>query len=422
VSVDVATFKLSLSRLSRHAFSDYVFELFKHHPEGTFDPAKSLSEAGEDVFFVPYRNSYGGSIHNVYLVHFPPMELFHPRNTLDMADPVLVERLKKVKALYKGRKGKWGMVDPFLDPADALRAIGFVTNIAGVERAVYERTIFPAYKRLMVSCGLTKPGILLGSADSFVDLSPESAFTVFNTFIARQMDGLAISLSQHGAHAEQFVVERNLGAGVLSKAQLPYEPAFTTIAIESRDVLEQFDRLLAGSSPESKLEEFLVAHYGLLFGQSYDRIETQLWLQCPELDVGGKDRRLDLFLRNSVSNDWELFELKRATVRLTRTTRDVPVITRHVVDAMHQVQNYAQLLRQDKVRRHFAQKGIEYFQPRLTIVIGRTPSIPHAQWRWLKDLNENKVVLMTYDELRKELALRIEGRFALLAGLQPKSY
>lgn len=418
--MDVDTFKLHVPRLGRHAFSAFVSELFNVDAHrGSFGRFEPLTEAGEDVFFLPYTDSYGGSIHNVYLVHFPPLELFSPSKELDMQDPVLVDRLAKVRAIYKGRKGRWGMVDPHLKNSDALLAVGFITNLAGVDVKVYERTLMPAYRRLQASCGLKKPKTYVGSCDSFLDKNRDSTLVAFDRFIAKHADGIAISLTQHGAHAGTFTSERNLST-VLSSAALPYEPTFLTTAIGLRDILEEFDRLIQSDASEAKLEEFLVAHYNQLFGFAYDRIETQLWLRCPEVDVGSTSRRLDVFLRNSVTNDWELIELKRTTVPLTRTVRDVPTISHQLVDAMHQIKNYARLLAQEKVKRHFAHKGIEYFEPRLTIVIGRTPAIPQKQWRWLKASNEGPLTIMSFDELRKELSLRLTDRYELLNQIQFK--
>jgi hypothetical protein len=59
-----------------------------------------LPEAGEDVFYQPLLDSYGGSIHRVYLLHFPPWQLFHPRFTSGMDDPILAQRLARIRNLY----------------------------------------------------------------------------------------------------------------------------------------------------------------------------------------------------------------------------------------------------------------------------------------------------------------------------------
>src|SRR5258707_15268712 len=85
-AMDAAAFKKHLPRLNRHAFASFVTEFFREDAKQNFDGFYPLVDAGEDVFYQPYRDSYGGSIHNVYLLHFPPLELFHPSTTLSMQD------------------------------------------------------------------------------------------------------------------------------------------------------------------------------------------------------------------------------------------------------------------------------------------------------------------------------------------------
>lgn len=416
--VDIATFQRHVPRLGRHAYSKFVAEFFNTGSSNRFDRFDPLPDAGEDVFVWPYKDSYGGSVHNVYLIHFPPIELFHPDKKVAIDDPVLVGKLTNIRGMYKGRKGAWGFVAPSIREVDALQGIGFITNIVNVEREAYDRTLFPAYADLLKSCQLTQPALFLGSCDSFLDLNQANALSAFENFVTSHADGLAVTLNAEGPRAIHFVSESSLGIPK-SIDPSPYEPAFLTHAISNRNVLQEFDQLLSSSALESQLEHFLAANYRLLFGFAYDRIETQLWLHCPDLDLQAKARRLDVFLRNSVTNDWELFEIKR-TVPLVRSSADVPSITAELVSAIHQIKNYARLLAQDEVKRRLAKQGIEYFEPRLTVVIGRTPSIPLDQWRWLKTTNQFNANIVTYDELRHELVLRLEDRFQLLQNVQPK--
>lgn len=104
----------------------------------------------------------------------------------------------------------------------------------------------------------------------------------------------------------------------------------------------------------------------IFFGDKYDRIESQLWLRFPEVDAGRRERRIDLLLRNSIKNDWELFEIKRP-IRLTKTYRDMRVLKSEVSYAIQQARNYGEILRQDKVKKHFASEGIEYCEPVLNL-------------------------------------------------------
>jgi hypothetical protein len=416
--MDGNSLKAQLSRLNRHAYAAFIQELFgsdgQHEGHEGFYP---LTQAGEDVFFQPLLDSYGGSIHRVYLLHHPALELFHPAYDLNMRDPTLVRQLGRVRNLYQGRVGYWGMVSPCLRKDRALKAVGFVTNLSGLDEDLYQEMLIPAYQRLKRFCGLKKAPILVGSPDSFMDQVPEKTERVFREFIAKHADGLVVRVSEHSARVEEFNNERWLSGGLLAPAAEPYESVFVTSAIQQRAVLEEFQSLLQESPTENRLEEFLVANYRNIFGRKYDRVETQLWLRFPELDINRHDRRLDVFLRNSVINDWELFEIKRPTT-LSGTYRDMPIIAREVSAAISQTKNYGRILAQDKVKRHFANRGIEYFEPQLSVVIGRTPQIPHEQWRWLKTSHDNQVKIITYDDLLGELKNRIGERVSLLADTQ----
>ena len=157
---------------------------------------------------------------------------------------------------------------------------------------------------------------------------------------------------------------------------------------------------------ERILEEFLQEHYRDIFGNHYDKIATQLWLKFPELDIGNKVRRMDLFMRNSVSDDWEMYELKRANVIPAKNVRGVPMFTDLVYQAIAQAKNYKALLQQDAVKRKFAQEGIEYFEPEINIIVGKKSGISTAQWRRMIADHRGDVKIRTYDEFFKEASYR----------------
>jgi len=403
-----------IAHFSRHTFAEFVKELFKD--KSKYEDLDSLPEAGEDVFYQPYLDSYGGSIHDVLLLHFPPFELFRPSDRLTIDDPTLMGKLAKIRNIYHGGIGQWGMVDPFLRKDDSLKAIKFITNLAGLQRELYESTLIPAYRRLQRYCGIKKPKTFVGSCDSFADLNPDGAQRAINKITREYSEGLAISLTSHSTSINNFISGRNLESGASPGTRSVYEPLILTQAIHNQRILEEFQKLLHEEPSEARLQEFIAAHYREIFGAKYDRIETELWLRCAELDVSNKDRRLDVFLRNSIRNDWELFEIKRA-IKLTSTYRDIPVFVGEVLHAIQQVRNYARILSQDKVKRHLAEEGIEYFEPSLNLIIGRTPQIPHAQWRWLLNNMERDLRIFTFDEILTELRSRFTEHYAILEKL-----
>jgi hypothetical protein len=109
----------------------------------------------------------------------------------------------------------------------------------------------------------------------------------------------------------------------------------------------------------------------------------------------------------------ELFEVKRP-IRLHRSLRGVPVLVSEVGAAVQQIKNYARTLNQDAIKRHFAREGIIYYEPTLSIIVGRNPQIPRAQWQWLRQSNEGRVRIIIFDDLLKELRFRLEERLAVL--------
>lgn len=133
-----------------------------------------------------------------------------------------------------------------------------------------------------------------------------------------------------------------------------------------------------------------------------------------EFDIGNKERRLDIFMRNSISKDWDIYELKRSSVKLTKTKSDVPMFVSAVHDAMTQLRNYKRILNQDKVKREFEAKGIKYYNPQFNLVIGKKPNISDEKWRWLLS-HQSDLNIITYDELLNSAKERLNSLKSVLA-------
>jgi hypothetical protein len=395
-----------LKCLSPRAFDRWLVLFFNSNKQERF---ARVEGAPDGVYFQPLLDSYGGSLHGVFLRHYSQIDLLRPFQPTLVKDPELTNLIAAIWRIYKGQKGAWGRASPYIRSDRKLQSVAILTNLSGFSREQYEQEIIPAYseaaKRLRV-----RPGrFLVGSYDSFLDLSAEETATAFETFVASDSEEVSISLDQE-FKVRHVATEAHLSAGVPSEAFGPLEPVYRVHRNE--EVLREFEDLLRKRASESELERFLTAHYNLIFGPEYDRIETQLWLRFPENDVGGKERRTDILLRNCVHQDWHLVELKLPRAKLTGTQRDVPHLSRELNQAIGQVRNYHRILTQDHVRSRFAREGIEYFEPSLQIVIGRSPSVPTRQWRWL--ISHCKDVRITsYDELLKEATLRAADRSLL---------
>lgn len=247
----------------------------------------------------------------------------------------------------------------------------------------------------------------VGNLNTFVAASPENSERLHNLlvdFISRNDDGLCISLSNNEATISRFFTESAF-SGITQNTKSAIQPIYKRISVAS-NILAEFNQLIFSDARESQLEDFLREHYKQIFGNNYDSISTQLWLRFPDLDIGHRDRRLDIMMRNAVQGDWELFELKRSNVELTKTISDLPMFVSAVNDAITQAKNYKRLLEQDRVKRALAADGIEYYQPEINLVIGKKPSISSAQWRRLL-ADQNGIKITTYDTLLNEAQNRL---------------
>lgn len=215
-------------------------------------------------------------------------------------------------------------------------------------------------------------------------------------FVSQNDTGICINLSDEKICATRFVAEREFD-GVLTNSDVIFQPIIKKI-LDADDKLIEFNQLISEDTPENILEDFLYTYHELIFGDKYDTLSTQVWLNFPEYDIGHKSRRLDIVMRNSISKDWEIFELKRASVKLTKTKTDVPMLASAVNNAITQLRNYKNILNRDTVKRAFAAAGIEYYNPAFNLVIGKRPNLPQHQWDWLLSQHEDLNIL-TYGDL-----------------------
>ena len=401
--LDVTSLKKILSRFNRHAFAKFVYQLCAGN-RSRFEGSGWLTEVGEDVFYGAILYSYGGSLHNVWILHFLPEEIIAHPDRIHCEDPDLVMRLRNVAKMYKGRSGYTGYFEP-LEKVRQLQNVAVVTNIYGYERSAYVDTIIPGYREMVKKSGLRTP-FQLGSYDSFLDLNEEQTRTKILSFLTNNSDGLSIALHPEKPSVSQFSVESPMAVRGDGKPT-PVEPVYTES--KKAEAILEFESLLKPNISEARIEKFLKANFQYVFGFEYDRIETQLWLKFPELDIAKKNRRLDIFIRNSIFNDWDLYELKRV-VPVTGSHRDIPVLTSEVTRAIQQTLYYEKLLNSDIIRRRLAKDGIEYASPSLNLVIGRTPQIENSHWRWLTKNASSSVRILTYDNLLDSMRIRIRER------------
>ncbi len=410
-SNEVEIIKLLLSRLNKKAFGNFIIKLFGDRDYYSY--MAPLHQAGEDVYFSPLLESYGNSLHSVFLMQYLPVGLLeHPDLTTLLNEPLFNSKLKGVKSIYKGEAGYFGMVSELIIKAQKLQALNLLVNLS-MHPKNYKDVLFREFEKQLKEIDFFPSRLYIGSYDSFLELNAKGTIEAFKEFLINNSDGLSISLGREKLEVRNFTYENSLDAGILPINKQPVEPIFINKLKKKAQAILEFEHLLKRNVKENEIEKFLTAHYKDIFGCKYDRIETQLWLRFPEFDIARKNRRIDIFLRNSIQNDWELFEIKRI-IPLIGIYRDVPVIAREVIYAVHQLKNYERILRQKDVRDKLARNGIEYLEPSLNLVIGSSPQISHEQWRWSLASNSERVKIHTFDELLNEMRVRLDDKLNFL--------
>jgi hypothetical protein len=91
--MEKSVLKRLLSHLGRHAFESFVVELFGSARKA--ERFEELAEAGEGVYYQPILDSYGGSLHSVFVLHHSPLELLNSPSMAAINDPILTQRVRK---------------------------------------------------------------------------------------------------------------------------------------------------------------------------------------------------------------------------------------------------------------------------------------------------------------------------------------
>ncbi len=234
-----------LSRLSKHAFEDFVLEQWREG-EAVLHP---LKEAGAGVFFEEWMESYGGDIHSVYLTHYLPLDLFSDPARLSVRDPSLVRRLEVVRKLYEGKVGHFGYVAEMLEEVPRLRNLAFLINCGGFTREFYDAHIFPKYADLIAGWGVHL--MFIGSYDSFVDTDAQHTEAALRRFILRHRDGMAIVLSDDKPSIVSLGGGCVLDSGVLRQSEQPCEPVFVSTREPMVEAIVEFESLVKRGAREA---------------------------------------------------------------------------------------------------------------------------------------------------------------------------
>jgi hypothetical protein len=407
--------KKLLSCFDKNSFSDFTFKLWELENQNDAEYYVN-TEKLENEFQTSFEQvliKYNGKEkeyqhYNLILPFYEPLEFFIKNDHIKIADSPYFKILKKYKARIIERMSSWNFT---VDGAYSYPTIAFVSNIAGLEEEDYQNYVLPKLNRLLKRskiAGTTK----IGTCDSFIDLSYTNTLNTFEN-IFNSNKGITISMLDDSPSIQEYSSEKYLTSGLLSKSSFPLSPVY--IHTTTSDILNEFQKLLNDISRERELELFIGKYYKNIFGERYDRIELQTCLNFPEFDIADKNRRLDIFLRNAIENDWELLELKHI-IKPIKLSQGIPMFTSKIYAAIEQLKNYGKILNQDNVRRKLALSGIEYFKPELKLVLTKKPDISLEHWRSLKSNNETFLKIVTMDDIFKEATMRYQNQLSFLEG------
>lgn len=403
--MDIELVKSLLPCMGKNTFLKFIYELWSIESGLVLNEVRELREVGNNIYEQEYYEKkldvkWHG--YNLIVPFFIPIELFVQNQDVSFIDENIIIALKKYKRLIKSRESSWQF---WMDGNYAKPNIYFVTNFEGIEEDMYYSHILPKFEQLLRKINL-EACPMVGSYDSFLSNARDETMQAFKNLVSKNKDELSISLKEDKISIDKFISDKYISKGVLKNSLNPCESIYID-EIYKTNIIKEFETLLNSKTSESAIESFLLKNFKNIFGEQYDRIETQIWLRFPDLDIAQKDRRIDLFLRNSIERDWELFEIKKPQ-KLTRTYRDIPTFRSEIFYAIQQIKNYERILSQKKVREVFKKEGIEYFYPELRLVIGNKPDIEVEQWRWLKATNENRLKIITYEDLIESMKTRLK--------------
>lgn len=383
-----------INHLDSSGFDDLIFYLLKQ--EDNFFLSKRLSHIDDRIIENPPERFFQTA--DAFFINYYPYSLYKNFNLQNL----YLDDLKRLILKYIENRS----YEMWL-PVEGTR-IYAISNYDSCKIGVSDKELLEFYEKKLSEVLPSKFVIGIGSASTILNqdnTNNEKYSKKVKDFFLNNDSGICINLSDDKIIASRFVAQREFD-GIITSPENIFHPVIKKV-IDTDDKLVEFNQLINNDTRESVLEEFLYTYHDLFFGDKYDTLSTQVWLDFPEFDIGNKNRRIDIFMRNSISKDWDIYELKRSSVKLTKTKSDVPMFVSAVHDAMTQLRNYKRILNQDKVKKAFEAKGIKYYNPQFNLVIGKKPNISDEKWNWLVSHNSD-LNIITYDNLLESAKIRLD--------------
>lgn len=343
----------------------------------------------------------------VFLVDYLPYELFYDPYKIPFDNPPIRKRLEAIISQFNKSPVIFhcGCNISALD--NDIGGLFFFNHIVGPQREFFLDVALKDYQKMASSLGLGKKvngldiTVGVGSPYSYVEYEPQDVISALE-YVDSHNEQIAIEYSNEGYEVNKIRQGKYVSSGVGRASGEIYFPC--SLTRKADNICKEFEQLLNSNASEKLLSDFIIENYNYIFGFKYDKIETEVCLRFPELDIAGKNRRIDILAHNYVENDWELIELKKK-IKLCSDYRGVPVLSRELTGAIEQLKNYYRIMQQERVREHFLREGMEYYNPTLKLIVGGSKNVSHKQWRQMLS-SVNGVHLITYDSLINEMKAR----------------
>lgn len=396
--MEISTAENILSKMDKETFWRFSNKLFK--------PNYTEFQEIEDLHIPASRGlevtGIGHCYQFVYLLDYFPQQIFTELNKVQISTKEIEKSLKLLDEKiahdfdsYPKNSTPWSLA--------TLEWIYLISNIKGIKNDDYEQYILSQYEKSFEAVFSNTP-LAFGNINTYIDQQSDVVLKELEEFLFNSPDGIVFEITKDSISVNEFYLQDIIESGVTRQTLMPLQSILRIN--KQKNKIKEFEEVI-NNGTEKIIEEFIKDNFKFVFGNNYDRIETQIWLKFPHLDINHKNRFMDIFLRNAITDDWEIFELKKGS-KITTHYRDLDVFVSEVYKSIEQVRNYADILNQEEVKKKLAFDGIEYCEPKLNLVIGRTPKINQKSFRRLIERNSKEVKIITYDILLKEMNYRVE--------------
>lgn len=394
-----------IGSLSQKDFIAFCFEMLKNTYGENLKNCTNIEGAfytkSESGMLSPYE------LASIFIVDYLPYELFEDPQDIPFNNPLIRKRLLSIKEEFDKSPVLFDGASCYATIDNIIGGIFFFNHIIGPQNEFFTEIALNKYKKMLIELGLYYKKIGLdislgiGCPNSYLDNNPQSVIRALE-YIESNNEQLSIEFSDQGYEVNKICQGKYVSSGV---GRISGDIFFPCLVLRKKDhICIEFERLLNSDPSEKIISDFIIENYRDILGFKYDAIKSEVGLRFPDLDISGKNRRVDILVHNCVENDWELIELKKK-IKLSKIYRGQPVFSSEIMGAIQQLNNYYDILRQDRVREYFLREGIEYYNPSIKLIVGGQKNVSHKQWRQMLS-STNGVHLITYDDLIKEMKTR----------------